>query len=275
MVIHLLVPEQKKERQKMIVSDASKPGTREPQLVFDGGKTVFDKDTSIPEPIKTPDSGPIFPDSSTNLLPLVEVDLADSDVESLAELRQADQKNAETAERQLAIQRHNNLIRDVFAGKLIRTVRIDEFDDGENKDAHMLVVVVRDGSALESNGTRLTRWSLKHARCAIPGNWHEEISDKVKGILYDLNADELKDPYVIEDNTNRTNREADQRATISYEEHLNALKRYNGALVTRYASKILLGLKVENDGRSITLIDKFLDQVQTQTWKFDRHGRLF
>ncbi len=253
------------------MSDVSKTGTSIPRLPRTHEPTlVFDKHTPppIPEPIRTPDSGPIFPDSSTNLLPLVEISLSDSGVESLDEMRQANQELALKTYHNTIIQQHNNMIRDVFANRLIRTVRLD--DDGK-----ILIIEVREGLTRENLGTRTTRWSLEHARRVIPGNWHEEIPDKVIGILQNFNVDEPKDPRVLETNAERAAKEAEQRAAMSYEERLNALRRHNSGLETRFKNKTLLNLKVENDGRSITLTAKFIDKAESITWTFDRDGRLF
>lgn len=245
----------------MSISDTAKTvmyGMREPQL-------VFGKNTPIPESEnKIEDSGPIFADSNTDLLPLIEVAISDSGVETLDELRQADQKNGEIAARHLAIQQHNNMIRDVFANRCIKTVRLD--DNGET-----LFVCVQDGR----QDIRMTRWSLKLARRVIPEKWYEAIPEKVIGILEDLNVSNPKDPRTTALQIERASEAAKYRAVMSYEERLMALSRYNKMLETRYTQKTLLSLKIENDGRSIALIDKFADHVQKTTWTFDRDGRFF
>lgn len=196
--------------------------------------------------------------------PVVQSAMSDSTVNSLDEMRTTDRNAHETARRQLIINGHNDMIKDLLVDKRLTAVRLE--DDGRT-----LVV-----EAQANNYVRKTAWSLAIAKELIPGNWYEDMPLKVIGILDDLDVSRPKPQAIAHQLAIQAQKEAERRATLSIEERAGALRQYNEFLEKRFRTRKIVKLYVTNGGKTIVLMaSTYLDQVQKIEWTIGSDGRLF
>ena len=207
-------------------------------------------------------SGLLFSNDGTPT-PIIDSSMSDSTVQSLNEMRNSDREAHEIAERQLAINGHNDMLKDLISGKRIKNVRLE--DDGKT-------IIIE---AQANNYVRKTSWSLKMAKEIIPGKWYEDIPEKVAGILEDLDVGTPKSAGYARTISERAAQEREARANLSGHEREVALQQYNSMLATRYGTKTIVSFRVENNGKTIVLTTKFCDKTQKIAWTIDHNGRFF